>query len=206
MTLSLLPLFKGFSIGLGLIVAIGMQSSFVLKQGILKNHIFVIALICSLIDTILIIAGVNGLGTIFTSHYLLLETTRWAGVIFLTCYSIRSFYLAFKKHNSLQVENKAKLISLKQAILTSLAVSLLNPHVYIDSCILLGSISAQMDVCERPSFATGAVFASFCWFFTLGYGARLLRPLFEKPLAWKILDFIIGCVMLTIAVSLIYSF
>ena len=195
---------QGLAVGFGLIIAIGMQNSFVLKQGILKNHVLVIALICSLIDSLLIVIGVNGFGAILAEHPLTLEFFNWGGVLFLFGYGLRSFYAAFKTQN-LQVDNKPQLLSLKQAILMILVVSFLNPHNYLDSCVLIGSLSTHFSTDLRPSFALGAITASFIWFFTLSYSARLLRGVFENPLAWKILDFIIGCTMFTIAISLIYS-
>lgn len=196
------PFVEGCGTGAGLIIAIGAQNAFVLKQGILKNHVFLTALTCALIDALLISVGVGGFGVLLTSNTLLLTIARWGGAAFLGYYGFRSFRSVFKSE-SLKLDSKSEHLSLKMALGTALALSLLNPHVYLDTVILLGSIGAQFPASERVFFAWGAMLASFVWFFGLGYGAAYLGPLFQKPLAWKILDFIIGCIMWAIALSLL---
>lgn len=196
------PFAEGFIIMSGLIVAIGAQNAFVLKQGIQQNHVGLIALICASIDAILISVGVGGLGAIIASNEIVLMVSRWGGAIFLTCYGLRSFWMAFK-NQSLKIDSKGQKLSLKKLILMSLAVSLLNPHVYIDTCMLIGSVGAQFPAEQRPFFAFGASLVSFLWFFTIGYGAKSLIPLFKKPTAWKIFDCIAGAMMICIAVSLV---
>ncbi|MBS0185718.1 MAG: amino acid transporter [Proteobacteria bacterium] len=198
-----IPLLKGFGTGASLIIAIGAQNAFVLKQGLLKNHVFVTALICALIDTLLIGAGVGGFGELVSLNPLFLTLTTWGGAAFLFCYGARSFYSVFSTQ-TLDVRASSKQISLKATLLTLCALSFLNPHVYLDTVVLLGGISAQFQGEGRLWFALGAMTASFIWFFTLGYGARFLTPLFKKPIAWKILDFLIGCTMFGIAISLLY--
>lgn len=195
------PFYQGFSIGLGLIIAIGAQNSFVIKQGLLKNQVFIIALTCALIDAILIAVGVGGLGKIISSDPMLLLAAKYGGIAFLLCYSAKSFRNAFKS-DILHVSNYDDKIGFKKAIITTLAVSLLNPHLYLDTCVLIGSIGAQFHKEERLYFGLGAILASFTWFFTISYGARLLLPIFQKPISWKILDFIIGIIMFGIALSL----
>jgi L-lysine exporter family protein LysE/ArgO len=197
------PLIEGFATGAGLIIAIGAQNAFVLKQGILKNHVFVTVFICALLDAILIGLGVGGFGQILTSSSLLLSGALWGGVAFLTYYGFRSFKAVFASETLTIQKGHGPLPDLKVTLATVLALSLLNPHVYLDTVVLLGSIGAQFPAHERIYFACGAIIASFIWFFSLGYGARYLGPLFEKPLAWKILDFIIGCVMRLIALMLV---
>lgn len=196
------PFVQGCGTGAGLIIAIGAQNAFVLKQGILKNYVLVTVLICALIDTLLIILGVGGFGSLLTSNLLLLTTARWGGAAFLFYYGFRSFRVVFRPQ-VLKLDGSPERPDLKMTLATVFALSLLNPHVYLDTVVLLGSIGAQFPNAERPFFALGAVLASFVWFFTMGYGARYLAPLFQKPMAWKILDFLIGCVMWAIAFSLI---
>ena len=199
------PLIQGFATGAGLIIAIGAQNAFVLKQGILKNHVFVTVFICAVIDTLLIVLGVGGFGRILTSSSFLLFFARWGGVAFLLYYGFRSFRAVFKTESLRINQGGASLPNLKETITTVLALSLLNPHVYLDTVVLVGSIGAQFSNIERPYFALGAIIASFTWFFSMGFGARYLGPLFQKPLAWKILDFIIGCMMWGIALTLIFG-
>ena len=199
--LEVFPFYQGFAVGLGLIIAIGAQNAFVIKQGLLKNQVFIIALICALIDAILIIVGVTGLGAIISSTPILLGVAKYGGVVFLLCYAAMSFRKAFKS-DILYVSNDDAKISFKQAVITTLAVSLLNPHLYIDTCLLIGSIGSNFKGSDRFDFASGAILASFIWFFTISYGARLLIPIFQQPISWKILDFIIGIIMCGIAASL----
>ncbi len=204
MIFSLPIFFKGLTVGLSLIIAIGAQNAFVLKQAILKNHIFLMAITCSLIDATLIIAGINGIGAILTSNATFLEISRWGGALFLFYYGFISFKSSLKKKKSLTIEETPTAMSLKKVILTLFAVSLLNPHTYLDTCVLMGSISANFSDSERPSFTIGAILASFIWFFSLSYGAKFLKPIFAKPAAWSILDFLIGCIMFSIALSFLF--
>jgi len=196
------PFIEGCGTGAGLIIAIGAQNAFVLKQGILKNHVFITALLCALIDAILIYLGVGGFGSFLTKNMTLLMIAKWGGVAFLTYYGFRSFKAVFTSQK-LEMDEDFERPTLKITIMTTFAVCLLNPHVYLDTVILLGSIGAQFPYPERSFFAFGAMVVSFIWFFSLGYGARYLAPLFQKPIAWKVLDFIIGCIMWAIALSLI---
>lgn len=192
------PFWEGCATGAGLIIAIGAQNAFVLKQGIMKNHVFATVFICCLIDAILIALGVGGFGAFLTSSPLLLKVAKWGGVGFLVLYGLRSFW-AVLKTESLTVEGGRERPDLKASILMILAFSLLNPHVYLDAVLLLGSIGAQFPQDERPFFALGAIAVSFVWFFAMGYGARFLAPLFSKPLSWKILDVVTGAIMLLLA-------
>lgn len=196
------PFVEGCGTGAGLIIAIGAQNAFVLKQGILKNHVFVTVLICALLDALLISLGVGGFGALLTTNILLLNFAKWGGAGFLFYYGFRSFRAVFKSE-SLIIESGPERPTLKSTILITLALTLLNPHVYLDTVVLLGSIGAQFPPSERFFFALGAMVASFIWFFALGYGARYLETFFQKPLSWKILDFLIGCIMWAIALSLL---
>ena len=199
----LYPFLNGLGVGLGLIMVIGMQNAFVLKQGILKNHTFIIAFLCSFIDTVLITAGINGLGAILSTNELLLQAFNWGGIGFLFIYGTAAFIRCYKNMH-LNIHNPEK-HSLKKVIITLLTVTFLNPHTYLDSCILMGSIASHFDGQARILFNIGAICASYIWFFSLSFGARLLRKVFEKPISWKILDFIIGSTMYIIAISLIYA-
>ncbi|MGB4191776.1 MAG: LysE/ArgO family amino acid transporter [Rickettsiales bacterium] len=191
---------KGMSIAFSLIIAIGMQNAFVLKQGILRKNSFLIASLCSIIDVILIIFGVYGLGQFLSEHKILLTAFSWGGVLFLFGYSIMSFYSSFKKH-SLNINSSQSVSSIKKTIIQVIVISFINPSAFLETCVLIGSVSTQFEKDQLPSFTLGASASSFIWFFALSYGARFLKPIFEKPIAWKILDFIIGCIMLAIAIS-----
>jgi L-lysine exporter family protein LysE/ArgO len=192
---------EGFFTGAALIIAIGAQNAFVLKQGILRNHVFIITLICMLIDALLIVIGVSGFGIILSENHLLLICAKWGGAAFLIFYGFLSFKSVLK-NETLNIDSNPKKLSLKAAVLTVLALSLLNPHVYLDTVVLLGSIGAQALPEQRPYFMLGAIVASIIWFSSLGYGAKFLQPLFKKAKAWKVLDFITGSIMWVIAISL----
>jgi L-lysine exporter family protein LysE/ArgO len=191
----------GFSLGISLILAIGAQNAFVLKQGLKRQHVFVVCLICALSDALLISAGVAGFGAIVKQFPLIEQVSRYAGAVFLLIYSILSFKSAFTTEHSMQTDGK-EVGSALTAVLTCLAFTWLNPHVYLDTVVLLGSISTQYEG-QQLSFALGAVIGSFVFFFSLGYGARLLIPIFKNPNAWKILECLIGLVMLALAISLV---
>jgi L-lysine exporter family protein LysE/ArgO len=194
---------SGFGLGASLIMAIGAQNAFVLRQGLQKRHVFAVALTCALVDATLISLGAGGFGAIVSSHPTITAVAAWGGVAFLTVYGGRSF-LAALHPGTLDSRNSAaeKNISLGATITATLAVSLLNPHVYLDTVVLLGSVAAQHPADERLVFALGAMAASFVWFFSIAYGARLLAPLFARPVAWRVLDVFVGCVMWWIAISL----
>lgn len=195
------PLLTGFLIGSSLIIAIGAQNAFVLRLGLQRIHVLPVVLLCALSDALLIAAGVAGMGALVQQSPTLLSIITWGGAVFLFVYGLQAFMRAFQQE-SLQTETQ-EVLSLKKAMLTVLAFTYLNPHVYLDTVVLVGSLSAQWEGALQYAFATGAIAASFVWFFTLGYGARLLAPLFAKPLAWRILDSLIGLVMWAIALSLI---
>ncbi|MEO1747102.1 MAG: LysE/ArgO family amino acid transporter [Pseudomonadota bacterium] len=193
----------GFFLGASLIIAIGAQNAFILRLGLARQHVLVCCLICALSDALLIVAGVAGLGTLISGNTVLLGIAKWGGIAFLTAYAFFAFHRAWKPQAMDAGKSVPDAGSLKAAVATCLALTFLNPHVYLDTVILLGSISTRYDDTVRPLFAAGAVLASFVWFFSLGYGARLLQPLFAKPVSWRVLDIGIGCVMLTIAWSLL---
>ncbi|MDQ0326594.1 L-lysine exporter family protein LysE/ArgO [Rhodopseudomonas julia] len=191
----------GFSLGLGLILAIGAQNAFVLRQGLVGRHVFAVCLVCALSDAVLISAGVAGASGLMKVLPWLEMVMRYGGALFLITYALKSFYSALKPGPGLQPLD-ANGRGLGAAVATCLAFTWLNPHVYLDTLVLLGSVSSQYEG-ERPAFALGAVTASFSFFFALGYGARFLRPIFADPRAWRVLDLLIGIIMGVIAVSLL---
>ncbi|MCV6603219.1 MAG: LysE/ArgO family amino acid transporter [Cohaesibacter sp.] len=197
------PTFTGFFLGASLIIAIGAQNAFVLRLGLQRQHVFAVALVCALSDALLILAGVAGMGALVKRYEILLQLITWGGFAFLFVYGLQAFLRAMKNEHMDAV--KGEQMSLKKALLTVLAFTYLNPHVYLDTVVLVGGLSAQWQGAAQAAFAFGAVSASFVWFFSLGYGARILTPIFEKPIAWRVLDILIGCIMWLLALSLIFS-
>jgi L-lysine exporter family protein LysE/ArgO len=192
---------SGFLLGGSLIIAIGAQNAFILRQGLLREHVFVLCLICSLADAALIATGVGGLGTLVASSPRLIMVVTGGGALFLACYAVLAFRRAMNPETLRAARNGEG--SLKAAVAACLAFTFLNPHVYLDTVLLLGSLSGRFVGLARPAYGVGAAAASFAWFFGLGYGARLLQPLFARPSAWRVLDILVGLVMAGIAVGLI---
>ena len=190
----------GFGLGLSLILAIGAQNAFVLRQGIRRSHVFAVCLTCALSDALLIAAGVAGFGTLAQTVPWIEPVMRWGGALFLIAYGARALLSAWRGGAVLTVEGGA-VEALGPVLVTCLALTWLNPHVYLDTVVLLGSVAAQYD--DRLSFAIGAMTASFVFFFTLGYGARRLAPLFARPQAWRVLDLGVGLLMWAIAAALL---
>lgn len=197
------PLFAGFMLGLSLILVIGAQNAFVLRLGLRGEHVLPVVLTCAVSDAVLILVGVIGFAQVSTIMPLAEPVLRYAGAAFLLVYGARSFRSAFAAEASLQVSGTAT-ITLQGAVLTCLALTWLNPHVYLDTVVLIGSISTQFNE-GRGLFALGAVLASFTFFFSLGYGARLLRPVFARPGTWRVLDGGIGVVMWATAARLLLA-
>ena len=198
---------EGFGIGAGLIMAIGAQNVFVLRQGILRQQVLLVAIVCSLIDAVLIAAGVLGLGNLINTEPLVLRIATGAGSVFLLWYGIRSFRAGLNPEVmpvETDQENRSGPITKtwKSVILTLLGFSLLNPHVYLDTVILLGGIGARHPLQERFAFIAGACSASVLWFFGLAFGASFLAALFQKKITWRILDFLIAGIMFLIAIQL----
>ncbi|MBN8187772.1 LysE/ArgO family amino acid transporter [Salipiger thiooxidans] len=188
----------GFALGMSLIVAIGAQNAFVLRQGIVRAHVFPVAAICAASDAVLIAAGVAGFGALTGALPWLETAMRWVGAAFLLWYGLRSWRAAWRGEGALRAGAAAG--SLRAAVLTCLALTWLNPHVYLDTVMLLGAVSAQYE--DRTGFALGAMAASVLFFFTLAYAGRLLAPVFARPAAWRVLDLGIGAVMLALAARL----
>lgn len=190
----------GFALSLTLILAIGAQNAFVLRQGLRKSHVFWVCLACAVSDAMLIAAGVAGFGALGQALPWFEPVMRYGGAAFLIWYGARNAMSAWRGGAALEAEG-INTQTLRGTILTLLALTWLNPHVYLDTVVLLGSISAQYD--NRLAFGAGAVSASFVFFFGLGYGARLLSPLFARPRSWQILDGLIAVTMWAIAAKLL---
>lgn len=193
---------KGFIVTISLIVAIGAQNAYVLKLGLLRQHVLKAALFCTLSDLLLISAGVLGLGFFIQGNQLLINSIAIFGIVFLLFYAFLSFKSAFK-NESLQIDDNVKTDPLKKVLSMLFVFTFLNPHTYLDTVLLIGGIGASIESSMKLLFLFGAVTASATWFLTLGLGARLLIPLFKKPITWKILDISIGFLMTFIAYSLI---
>lgn len=191
---------SGFGLGFGLILAIGAQNAFVLRQGLRREHVFWVCLTCAVSDAILIAVGVAGFGALAGAVPQFEPIMRYGGALFLTWYGTTSFYSAWKGGSALELASNQR-VSLKATLTILLAFTWLNPHVYLDTVVFVGSISAQYD--NRIWFGAGAVSASFVFFFSLGYGARFLAPLLARPRAWQLLDLGIGATMWAIAIRLL---
>jgi L-lysine exporter family protein LysE/ArgO len=199
-----IALIPGFLTGLSLIVAIGAQNAFVIRQGLLRSHVLLVVIVCSVSDALLIILGTGGLGKVVQSNPDLLTFIRWFGVVYLTWFGIKSLRSAFKE-NQLLATGQAE-VSWKRILTTVLALTYLNPHVYLDTVIFVGSIANQFEG-DKWFFALGASLASVVWFSTIGFGARAASHLMSKPIFWRILDISIALIMFSIALTLaIYKF
>ncbi|HET8728396.1 MAG TPA: LysE/ArgO family amino acid transporter [Alphaproteobacteria bacterium] len=193
----------GFLLGLSLIVAIGAQNAYVLRQGLRNEHILAICLTCALSDAVLILIGVMSFTGVSTQLPWLDPVARYAGAAFLLVYGLRSLRAAFRSDAALMPSNAVP-TGFLSALATCLALTWLNPHVYLDTVVLIGSVSTQF-ADGKAAFALGAMTASFTFFFALGYGARLLQPLFARPAAWRAMEFGVACVMWAIALRLLAS-
>lgn len=191
----------GFFTGLSLIIAIGAQNAYVLRLGLMRHHVFAVVLFCAVSDAVLIIAGVAGLGALIQQVPLLLEVFRYAGAAYLIWFGIGALRRAI---NPKTLEAQGESLPLVKTLATMAALTWLNPHVYLDTVILLGSIGNQF-VPNQWWFALGGATASFVWFFSLGYGAKLLSRYMASVRFWQVLDIAIAAVMFTIAGTLLFS-
>jgi L-lysine exporter family protein LysE/ArgO len=214
---------SGFATSAALIVAIGAQNGFVLRQGLKREHVLPVVLVCALSDMLLIGLGVSGFGALVQSNAALLTLARWGGALFLIGYGLLAARRALTSQ-AMAMDGPGEAVasgpavaslalagpgpataavapdnSLRAAVLACLAFTYLNPHCWLDTVVLLGAVAAQQPEGARASFGVGAASASAVWFFALGYGARLLAPLFAKPVAWRVLDGAIAAVMWTMA-------
>jgi len=193
------PILFGFATSLSLIVAIGAQNAFVLRQGIRNEHVPPVVILCAVSDLVLIMAGVAGVGALVTAHPQLLTIARYGGAAFLVGYGLLAARRAFRP--TTLTPSDAGPASLKSVLLTCLALTFLNPHVYLDTVVLLGTLASQQGD-ARWRFGAGAAAASLVWFFGLGFGARRLAGLFAKPSTWRVLDGVIALTMIGLGVSL----
>ena len=192
---------EGFLLGASLIVAIGAQNAFVLRQGLARSHVLAVASICALSDLVLIAAGVGGLGTLVHEAPALLTVVSLGGAAFLAVYGLMSFRRAIRPGALAPADRSTA--GLAATIATCLALTFLNPHVYLDTVVLIGALSGRHPGAGAVAFGAGAGLASVIWFYGLGYGARLAAPIFARPKAWQILDTLIGVVMLVLAARLV---
>ncbi|WP_294033014.1 LysE/ArgO family amino acid transporter [uncultured Moraxella sp.] len=198
---------QGLFVSGGLIIAIGAQNAFVLKQGLMKNHIFWVALTCFLCDFVLMSFGVLGFGSLISQSPMATIALAVVGALFLAVYGLRAMRSAIAGGTSLTLDNDSKQSTLLATIGTTLALTLLNPHVYLDTVVIIGGVAGTLGFEQKIAFLVGSLLVSATWFFGLGYGARLLIPLFKKAITWQILDAIIALVMWAIAISLgVYAY
>lgn len=189
------PILRGFGLGLSLIVAIGAQNAFVLKQGLQKKHVLLVAVICAVSDILLIAAGLGGMGLLIEDMQVWVQAAGFAGIAFLVFYGIRSLWSAFKDQ-SLPNSGEDAVADWADSAVKALAFTWLNPHVYLDTVVLIGGIGLQFEGPNRLLFGVGAGLASIVWFFSLAYGAARLSPLFAKANTWRGLNLMIAVIML----------
>ncbi len=196
-------LVNGSLLGGALIIAIGAQNMFVIRQGLARDQVFAVAFVASSIDASLIVFGALGLGSLIATFPLAITIATVGGAAFLILYGSLSLYRVFalKRGNALQQEPPVS--SLKRAIMMTLAFSLLNPHVYLDTVILLGGIAATYPFFTRLYFVAGAVVTSFVWFFLIAYGAKILAPLMRHPMGARVIDLLVAVMMYIVAAGLI---
>ena len=195
------PLILGFVASFTLIAAVGAQNAFVLRQGIRREHVVPVIALCTMSDIVLISAGIASVGALISAHPGALNIAKFGGAGFLICYGLLAARRACRPSSLTPAETAPA--RLPQVLVTCAALTFLNPHVYLDTVLLLGSIANQHGHDGRWVFALGATAGSLLWFFGLAYGARRLAPLFARPAAWRVLDGVIAAVMATIAVSLV---
>jgi L-lysine exporter family protein LysE/ArgO len=194
----------GLSLGLSLILPIGAQNSFVLRQGLRREHVFFVCLLCALSDAVLMLAGVFGLAAAIAGLPWLSVGMRIFGIVFLGWYGFKSFRRALRDGETM-MPGQGETQSLGRTLLVCAAMTWLNPHVYLDTVLLVGSIGQQYPG-HQAEFVAGTMSASWLFFFGLGYGATLLRPILSKPVSWRILEALIGLCMWSIAISLAAEF
>lgn len=194
---------NGFSSTAILIIAIGAQNAFVLRQGLRREHVLPVVVVCALSDAILVQAGVWGMGSAVQSHPALLVAARWLGAAFLMAYAARALLRACKPAAMQVATDGTAPAGWQPVVLTAMAFTWLNPHVYLDTVLLLGAIASPYPPSLRMGFAAGASLASLVWFASLGWGVRWLAPLFASPHAWRVLDGLVAAMMLVLAAGLI---
>ena len=201
-TVSHVSFITGLTLGASLIVAIGAQNAFVLRQGLRREHVAAVVSVCALLDIVLMAAGVSGLGAAVQAQPRLLEAATIGGALVLAWYALAAFRRALGPH-ALRADPAGASQPAGQVVLQALGISLLNPHVYLDTVVLVGAIGARQPAGTQGAFLVGASLASVLWFAALGFGARALSPLFARPAAWRVLDAAVGVTMGWIAFKLV---
>ncbi|WP_444464583.1 LysE/ArgO family amino acid transporter [Rhodobacter capsulatus] len=196
------PLLTGFALSLGLIVAIGAQNAFVLRQGLRREHVALVVVFCSACDLALIAAGVAGLGAVLGQAPRLVTALSLGGAVFLGWYGVSALRRALHPER-LEAGPGGAALTRAGALARVAGFTLLNPHVYLDTVLLVGSVGAAQPAGAHLAFVLGAGLASALWFTALGYGARLLAPVFARPAAWRVLDLLVGLIMLALAAGLV---
>jgi L-lysine exporter family protein LysE/ArgO len=195
-----IPFLKGLLTMAALIIAIGVQNVFVLRQGVKRQSVFAASTICFLCDVALVTCGTLGLASLFSASSAISLLISWGGTLFLAFYGARALLAA---HNATGLDlGSSKQLSSRNVILTAFAVSLLNPHALLDTIVIVGGQAAHYENLARICFALGAITASGIWFYGLGYGAGYLAPILSRPKVWRIIDLVIGLMMIALAVSL----
>ncbi|MFC9838842.1 LysE/ArgO family amino acid transporter [Rhodococcus sp. NPDC127530] len=194
----------GFGTGLSLIVAIGAQNAFVLRQGIVRRHVLPVVVLCAVSDAVLIVVGISGIGAVLAHAPAAITVIRWAGAAFLVSYAVLAARRALRP-GTLDATPDVGSATLATSILTCLALTWLNPHVYLDTVLMLGSVANNQGDSGRWLFGLGAATSSVVWFLALGYGAQFLHGVFARPGAWRVLDAGIAALMLTLGITLVTS-
>lgn len=195
--------FSGFALSVGLIMAIGAQNAYVLRQGLRREHVGVAVMVAAVCDATLILIGVGGFGEVISANPDWMAAARYGGAAFLFWYGARAMRNAIRG-SSMQIDHgSAGGLTRRQVLLAAAAFSILNPHAWLDTVVLIGSVGSQQAESLRAAFAAGAVTASFVWFVVLGYGARVLAPLFARAVAWRVLDALVATILWVIAVVLL---
>ena len=202
LTPALLTAATGFGTGLSLIVAIGAQNAFVLRQGIVRRHVLPVVVLCAVSDVALIAVGISGIGAVLAHAPAAITVIRWAGAAFLVSYAVLAARRALRP-GTLDAAMEVGSATLATSILTCLALTWLNPHVYLDTVLMLGSVANNQGDSGRWLFGLGAATASVTWFLALGYGAQFLHRVFARPNAWRVLDAGIAALMLALGITLV---
>jgi L-lysine exporter family protein LysE/ArgO len=192
---------QGLGIGASMIMAIGAQNAHVLRTGLQRYHVGVTVVTCVLVDILLIAVGVAGMGVLLERSPLAMQAVRWGGAAFLFWYGLRSWRAALAPQ-SLAASDGAAAPTLRRALVSVIGLSLLNPHVYLDTVVLLGGVGGKLPPGERIGFMLGAMSASVLWFSAIGYGARALAPLLNRPVVWRCIDVLTGCMMVWLGMRL----
>lgn len=194
---------SGLLIALGLIMAIGAQNAFVLSQALRREHHIWVASLCVFFDVLLVACGVYGLAQMLINSPMLLMIARWGGVVFLCSYGFLALRRALTQHALKAVATERPAQSLRMVLITTLAVTLLNPHVYLDTVLLIGSLGAQQT--SPHAYVLGAATGSLLWFFSLALAGAKLAPWLARPVTWRVIDFLVACMMFSVAAQLVIS-